>query len=277
MAYKMYPVLFNGEAVRAVLGSRKTQTRRPIKLLFEGLDFAGWHPDDASIALFVREDEIGKTHWSTRCPYGVVGDHLWMRETWRIGAWNDNTQIAVDYRADGYARREWLDVPDEDMFERLWIQSSDDALAAGIVEDPDGLYYWAPGEAPTRWRPSIHMPRWASRIALEVTDVRVKRVQEISKEDALAEGLATWMEAHGFVGDLDPHTHRLHTDFVATFGMMWDTIYAKPKPAYKDKKIMHYASYPWESGTETRDHRGLPWFVHGNPWVWATSFKRLEG
>ena len=108
----------------------------------------------------------------------------------------------------------------------------------------------------TRWCASIHMPRWASRIALEVTNVRIQRVQEISFQDCLAEGF--WGPPK-------------------LFSWAWDSIYSKPKPVYRDKQIVHYISYPWETGTETRDHRGLSWFVCGNPWIWATSFKKLEG
>ena len=85
-----------------------------------------------------------------RCPYGQPGDRLWVRETF-CDDWHMDRGV-VEYRADGEL--------DSDMFD------------AGCT-----------------WRPSIHMPRWASRITLEVTDVRVERLQEISEADAIAEGV----------------------------------------------------------------------------------------
>lgn len=142
---KERPILFSAPMVRAILDGRKTQTRRVIKpqpSLTPEMD------TDAGIAKFYDVDEcIG----SIRCPYGVPGDRLWVRESFyvqpEIWALHRGPQ-PLDYAADV--------TPDQ-------------------VEDYAG-------------KPSIHMPRWASRISLEITDVRVQRVQEISDEDAIAEG-----------------------------------------------------------------------------------------
>jgi hypothetical protein len=182
---KERPILFSAPMVRALLDGSKTQTRRIIKkqpkgklMQFVHLLRRGWH------AWYDGEDQVN-------CPYGQPGDRLWVRETWRIGAWNeDEEQIAVDYMADGYARKEWLDVPldERDLFSRLWKQSTDDAIKAGIKRDFFDEYHWEPGQSPCRIRPSIFMPRWASRITLEVVDVRVERLQDISEADAWAEG-----------------------------------------------------------------------------------------
>ena len=152
------PILFSDQMVRAILGGLKTQTRR-------------------------------RVNNALRCRYGERGDRLWVREAWRVGAWNqDRGQVAVDYRADGFARREWLQPPDDhdgEIFNRLWQQSTDDAIKA--YGDLD-TYTWEPGTSPCRWRPSIHMPRWASRITMAITDVRMESLQDISEADARAEG-----------------------------------------------------------------------------------------
>ena len=173
----------------------------------------GPHDDPEAVNLDIRDPEL--TIWST--PASL----LYVRETWRVGAWAEDQCVAVDYRADESARREWLEVPDEEMFERLWIQSTDDAIKAGIETDPDGNYGWEAGHGPCRWRPSIFMPRWASRLTLRVSSVRVERVQEISVTDAEAEG-----------------TERVPMWAARTliaFSEMWDSINAKrPGCAWTD-------------------------------------------
>ncbi len=204
------PIIFGGWAIPKLLNGTKTQTRRIMKLAPSYIRKDGtpmirkYH--------YGGEDEtyedMGRT-WHDEevpCPYGQVGDSLWVREAWRIGAWDeDEGVVAVDYRADGYCRREWLTVPDEGMFDRLWQQSTDDVLAAGALEDEDGKFHWEVGKSPCRWHPSIFMPRWASRLTLTVTSIRVERVSDITLADALAEGCSS-------LGD---------------FAQRWDTINGK--------------------------------------------------
>jgi hypothetical protein len=169
---KERPILFSGEMVRAILDGRKSQTRRVAKF------------DDFGAVL--------------ACRHGEIGDRLWVREKWRIGAWDENRPaFAIDY-CDG-PRREWIDVPapmvdDGELFDRLWQQSTDDAIK--VFGDQD-RYEWEPGKSPCRWRPSIHMPRWASRILLEITDVRIQRLQDITEKDAEAEGVKNSLHLHG--------------------------------------------------------------------------------
>ena len=150
------PIIFSGEMVRAILDGRKTMTRR-----------------------------LNKQWLKVK-----AGDRLWVKETWRVGAWDEDTgRICVDYRADGLARHEWLECADNDLFDRLWIQSTDDARAAGLKIDGDGKYHWKHGESPCRWRSSRYMPRWASRITLEATtDARLEKLQKITGMDVGREG-----------------------------------------------------------------------------------------
>lgn len=140
---KERPILFSGEMVRAILEGRKTQTRRVIRdnLLsrFDDLNLDSYSDRNPSY-----ETECGQLVLMTDlCPYGQVGDRLWVRETWAYCPYRD----CFFYRADNFS---------EDKF---------------------------------KWKPSIHMIRAASRITLEITGVRVERLQDISEEDAIAEGM----------------------------------------------------------------------------------------
>lgn len=143
---KERPILFSGPMVRAILDGRKTQTRR----IYRGTPTIDGerHPDGSGETW---------TDWG-RCPYGVPGDRLWVRETW----------YCDDYRVQ---RGPFLEV---------------DGAKEMTVYAADGPAGYEDGEP--KWRPSIHMPRWASRITLEVTGVRVERLQDISEADAVAEG-----------------------------------------------------------------------------------------
>lgn len=149
---KEKPILFSAPMVRAILEGRKTQTRRIIKyipLLGEPLAWCA--------AAKAREPGWVSIVGDYRrfSPYGIPGDRLWVRETW---------------------------MPDG-------LMQLDPTIRAAYYKS-DGKEYVDPGTmTPCKWRPSIHMPRWASRLTLEVTGVRVERVQEISEEDALAEGV----------------------------------------------------------------------------------------
>jgi hypothetical protein len=140
-------IIFNLEMVRAILDGRKTQTRRVIKPLPRLLR-TDYPPDVPVITEHWTIPNRGDGTWV--CPYGQIGDRLWVRETWSV-----DDYIYIEY------------------------------------EDRDKVYYMADEEHPEmfpRKRPSIHMPKWASRITLEITNVRVERLQEISEEDAVKEG-----------------------------------------------------------------------------------------
>jgi hypothetical protein len=166
------PILFSAPMVRAILDGRKTQTRRIVKpqppAMFSEGDVAAitngarWafsrvYSPGRGVA-FPADPEPG-----FRCPYGLPGDRLWVREAWQITG-RLGTEYAVWYPAGGEAVG--IDVGFEGPSPKWDAMIHDD-----------------------RVRPSIHMPRWASRITLEVTGVRIERLQDISEADARAEGV----------------------------------------------------------------------------------------
>lgn len=185
------PIIFSAPMVRALLDGRKTQTRRILKK-------PGWAQDKGWPESIMNEMDLdGRLVWydkDTGCaaalPLAKPSDRLWVRENWRVGAWlHHERAIAVDYPADDFARKEWLDVADLNQHTRLVEQSRADAEKAGLIKSgAEFEYRWSPGDSPCRTRPSIHMPRWASRLTLNVTDVRVERLQIISRGDAMQEG-----------------------------------------------------------------------------------------
>lgn len=150
---KERPIIFSGPMVRAILEGRKTQTRRIVK----NIKFY----DDRTVILAGKKTTItlpkgdSVVGW---CPHGKPGDRLWVRETWAI--MSKSRQSA-------------------------W---KGEAIPKHLMESVELVYRADEDYGPGIYRPSIHMPRWASRIDLEITDVRVERLQDITEEDAMAEG-----------------------------------------------------------------------------------------
>lgn len=152
------PILFSAPMVRALLAGTKTQTRRNHKVADGLAHLAG------SVAPRIK-----------------VGDRLWVKETSRITSWSDDGAVWITYAADE-AKSLTLYPDNEDFLERLCARVE----KAGAETNADGWYENIPPAALVR--PSIFMSRWASRITLHVTDVRVQRLQDISENDAAAEG-----------------------------------------------------------------------------------------
>lgn len=157
---KERPTLFGAPMVREILADTKTQTRRIAKFTANGhLKEPGghrrWHPDDPEASL--------------ACPYGQPGDRLWVRENHYLhGIWS--------VRKDDEGKRRWRFHPNRDMGVHF---TEPNGFIKGRSTTVAGWYR----------RPSIHMPRWASRITLEITGVRLERLQDISEADAQAEGV----------------------------------------------------------------------------------------
>ncbi|PAT16086.1 hypothetical protein [Pseudomonas aeruginosa] len=171
---KERPILFTGPMVRAILEGRKTVTRRVVK------------PQPDFLGSMVDPNTPFKTldaglHARITCPYGEPGDRLWVRETWHVGKPHDKTAPA-DILAPLLAEGRGITV----LYTAGGWQSVGPAgREEPIYPDDQPLPDWA-----GKGRPSIHMPRWASRILLEITAVRVERLQDISDSGALAEGVS---------------------------------------------------------------------------------------
>jgi hypothetical protein len=199
-------ILFNAAMVRAILDGRKTMTRRVINPQpdYNGLTHA-WHPTK-DCTIITPADWSVSPGMAKYCPYGQPGDRMWVREAHAL----------VDARC-------WSGLP--------------------CVREPDGhrWAYYREGfdRAAPRWRPSIHMPRWASRITLEITGVRVERLQEITEKDARAEGVYPIVRP-GLNGCEERY-------YYAAFRELWESINAK---------------------------RGYGWAV--NPWCWVVEFRRID-
>ena len=173
---KERPIIFSGPMVRAILDGTKTQTRLLVKQspIAAGVDWALWYDEK-------MDAQMSSTHFARlRCPYGVIGDRLWVRET-----------FYCDHMLFGTVRSRRTDAPIDEMKRMLYYRAD---VPSGKFEDAD---YW--GEPGSHWKSPIAMPRWASRITLEITDVRVQRLQDITEDDAKAEGMPPLVEADGSV------------------------------------------------------------------------------
>lgn len=212
---KERPLLFTGEMVRAILDGRKTQTRRIVKPRLNSI-VEECFKVNGKWCNHTFGYELGEL-----CPYGQPGDRLWCRETWRpVGPWEGRKDKAtVQYRAD-------------EKYSRKTGWPSDFRISARNAG---------------KWKPSIFMPRWASRITLEIVNVSVERLQNISDEDAIAEG-------------------------VVLGGSRFDSPHCKDEQEYQRllrigaKEI--YQSL-WDS-INGKDSWAL------NPWVWVIKFKQIE-
>jgi len=226
---KERPILFSGPMVRAILEGRKTQTRRVVNLA--RIRPSVWTADTiGAISFFVEHGWRAQTlsfncnSESFVCPYGDPGDRLWVRETLARTV-DDHGKACVAYRADGRARQAFYEDGGEGDFSHVGPETPWTALDA-------------------IWTPSIFMRRKESRITLEITDVRVRRVQEIGEGDLLAEGTTIPCTEDG--RPLMALTSPSPTEYVAKpwtmkgpngwtqedwlrgyFGCLWDSINAK--------------------------------------------------
>jgi hypothetical protein len=224
---KERPILFSTEMVKAILDGRKTMTRRVVS-------FKNSKPFDNSGSWpYVKKLDDGTYMWSdapdfsypkdylkdgVKCPYGQVGDRLWVRETWTVGGYTHKKDAEIVYKASEGEKHDLSIVPWND-----WLESNTKyGGRCGVID---------------KWRSSMFMPRWASRITLEITNIRVERLQDITDQDAIKEGI-------------DFSCTRPNSQCGCnrkSFSRLWDSINAK-------------RGYSWGS----------------NPWVWVIEFKRIK-
>ncbi len=196
---KERPVLFSSSMVLALLAGTKSQTRRVLKPQSETRPI-GWGSHDV----------VGPR---LPCPHGRPGDRLWVRETWGYrGSGRSNLKpkikdVTIEYRADA-TRAEFVREADDDSGipkQNVPAKFAGVRRASECNSDAEFDLSCEYGEWMTRWwkswRPSIFMPRWASRITLEVTEVRVERLQDISEADAIAEGVLPTGNASKWIDD----------------------------------------------------------------------------
>lgn len=218
-------MIFNGEMVRAILNGRKTQTRRIMAI----------QPDHSELGLRrVIESkngiDDGKYFWSQSdatglksrskpfaCPFGTVGDRIWVREAFRVHSRATDVATLV-YKAS--ERNSWTEQTHR--------------VPVAVCNKP---------ATPEKWTPSLHMPRWASRITLEITGVRVERLNSIHDVDAMREGIQNLTTCSHADFGIPGVVNAQHP--VRAFQLLWESI---------------YGAESWKA----------------NPWVWVVEFKRIE-
>jgi hypothetical protein len=212
---KTYPILFSTEMVQAILDGTKTQTRRVIKKqpdlekhthIKRAITLDG---KDTEVFLYCSGNSIKAE--SVKCPYGQVGDVLWVRETWCL-----TTPFGPEEYYFGYKTSSQAEIKASEKYD-----------------------YYSPDE----WKPSIHMPKEACRIFLQITNIRVERLKDISAEDAFREGINySYDEEEGY-----KYWHYIKKKFgpspIHSFQTLWESINGEES---------------WEA----------------NPWVWVIEFER---
>lgn len=220
---KEIPMLYTTPMVQSVDAGLKQQTRR-----LRGLDEVNQSPDDWTLT---HQDKKGIFHfrngqsgWAVTSPYGKPGDIIWVRETFTHLHWDhyENGESPYAYKANCDAESEEI--------RQEYIKA--------------GYQY--------QWKPSLHMPRKAARLFLKITTIRLERLQDISDDDCIKEGLEQYTDHHGT-------GYRLYTkiggfSFIPrdSFQTLWDSINGKAK---KDRPLCN-----WDA----------------NPWVWVVEFEKIE-
>lgn len=232
-------MIFNAEMVRALLDSRKTQTRRvltPRQLgLIELAAIAGeCYPLESG-----QQHANSQSYYREHCPFGAVGDRLWVRETWAV--------VSHAFDDDGLMVGYVPDRPSKAVHEKAFGRGY---YSGHTIYAADGGFTWGDDDGcvdgRSYWKPSIHMPRWASRITLEITNVGVQRLQAVSQGDAMREGLIRLPASGRYcLNEGDQYFGGASRDAREVFSWLWSSIYGDES---------------WQA----------------NPWVWVVEFKRVE-
>ena len=230
-------MIFNGEMVRAILDGRKTQTRRVMKPQPDPCPpprGGHWWPSNIFRTMLHVEKEMqnGEGGWGglvgDACPFGDIGDRIWVRETFQGPLFDFEQMEAYQEDSSKFQKPEFC------------VYKADGKPTPEFFDADENLHCC--------WRPSIHMPRWASRLLLEITDVRVERLNGISETDAEAEGIdmEALLDSQDCYDCIADHNMTGRPTATGAFKYLWESI---------------YGSDSW----------------HANPWVWVIEFKRIEG
>lgn len=251
-------MIFNAEMVRTILDGSKTQTRRIMKVqpsdgfhpTHNGYDLdlnAHWYTpgviDKNGYLQPAKKDVFGVADENEgyTCPFGAVGDRIWVRETWGV--------VSHELDEDGRIKPWSPDRPATAIHE---MPFGSGYYTGHAIYAADGDFTWGDDDGyedgRSCWKPSIHMPRAACRILLEVTGVRVERLNGISEADAESEGidmdaLADSQDCYDCIAD---HNMTGRPTATGAFKYLWESIYGEEN-----------------------------WLA--NPWVWVIEFKRIEG
>lgn len=229
-------MIFNAEMVRALLSGRKTQTRRIIKpqpeATLSGSLSGKWLSRPLNGLLLPKIEDI-----AIHCPFGAVGDRIWVRETWGV--------VSHELDEDGRIQPWTPDRPATVIHE---MPFGNGYYSGHAIYAADGDFTWGDDDGyedgRSCWKPSIHMPRAASRILLEITTVRVERLNAISEEDARAEGIIDGGCLN--CGEPEPcGCANPEPDATDAFAYLWQSIYGQEN---------------WNA----------------NPWVWVIYFGYLH-
>lgn len=220
-------MIFNGAMVRAILDGRKAQTRRPVKFP---------HIDKDAICELSGNELAGELSVGNyrNSPHGKPGDRIWVRETFQGPLFDYEQMEAYQEDSSKFQKPEFC------------VYKADGKPAPEFFDADENLH--------CSWRPSIHMPRWASRITLEITGVRVERLQQISESEAAIEGMIFTDYGVGRFGQQNPgyswrpttHTDQCLPNARMAYANLWEEIYGEGS---------------WQA----------------NPWVWVIEFERVEG
>ncbi|MGY0247689.1 hypothetical protein [Klebsiella michiganensis] len=233
-------MIFNAEMVRAILDDRKTQTRRIVKAADGAVKFCKeWDINGEEVFVVLGEKDhtgMNPVLGAISCPLGAVGDHIWVRETWGVVS----HELDEDGRIQSWA-------PDRPATAIHEMPFGNGYYSGHAIYAVDGDFTWGDDDGyedgRSCWKPSIHMPRAASRILLEITEVRVERLNAISEHDAQAEGVVKLRG--GFWQHYQPGWTQHQLSARGSFVTLWKSIYGEES---------------WNS----------------NPWVWVIEFKRIE-
>lgn len=221
----MRGILFCPEMIQAIKEGRKKQTRRVIRPQ-PTTDWQGnqWlHYNNPKKRLQLNGYTI------PLLAYYKIGETVYVKEAWTPTACFTGIKRAlVEYKLDG--QREEKECTETEYFKALNFDRE--------------------------WNTPLFMPEWAARYFHTITDVKAQRVQEISWQEIIAEGVDSGQDIH--------------------FQELWNSINAKPKPVKVKGVVTHYESYPWEEGYREETYRGLPHYIYGNPWEFTYTIKETN-